>query len=55
MKGFGMVPGNDSRTVSGTRLGHLLRCCPFAKEAAASERQSEPRPERDAPKDRKFE
>jgi hypothetical protein len=47
MKRFGMVPGNDSRTMFGILLGHLLRCCcAFAKEAAASEQQSEPRPER---------
>ncbi|MFZ0600727.1 MAG: hypothetical protein WAN05_05025 [Roseiarcus sp.] len=46
MKRFGMVPGNDSRTVFGTLLGPLLCCSAFAEEAAASDRSRANRPER---------
>jgi hypothetical protein len=39
LKRFGMVPGNDSRTMFGALLVHLLRrCCALAEEAAASDR-----------------
>ena len=53
LKRFGMVPGNDSRTMFGTLLVHLLRrCCAFAEEAAASDRSRANRGRSDdAPKD----
>ena len=55
MKRFGMVPGNDSRTVFRTLLGPLLCCCAFAEEAAASDRSRANRGRSDdAPKDCKW-
>jgi hypothetical protein len=55
MMRFGMVPGNDSRTVFRTLLGPLLCCCAFAEEAAASDRSGANRGRSDdAPKDCKW-
>jgi hypothetical protein len=39
LKRFGMAPGDDSRTMFGTLLVHLLhRCCAFVEKAAARDR-----------------
>jgi hypothetical protein len=54
LKRFGMVPGNDGRTMFGTLIVYLLRrCCAFAEEpprATAAERTEAD----DAPKDCKW-
>jgi hypothetical protein len=41
MKRFGMVPGNESRTMFGILLDHLLRCCCAFAKGGRRERAAE--------------